>query len=155
MSITIEDVTGPELVTTQLSATDASGAISELADLLVAQDRVTDRETYVNAVLAREEETGGTGMESGVAIPHAKSQAVARPSIAIGRSADGVYFGAEDGTKADLIFLIAAPAGADDVHVTLLSRLARKLIHKNFRTALREADSSQALFDTIKSEVQL
>jgi fructose-specific phosphotransferase system IIA component len=155
VSITIDDVTGPELVTTQLSATDAPGAINELADLLAAQDRVTDRETYVSAVLAREEETGGTGMESGIAIPHAKSPAVSRPSIAVGRSQDGVYFGADDGTKADLIFLIAAPEGADDVHVTLLSRLARKLIHKNFRTALRDADSSQAMFDTIKAEVQL
>lgn len=155
MSITIEDVTGPELATTELQATDAAGAIEELAGLLASQDRVTDRGTYVQAVLAREEETGGTGMESGVAIPHAKSAAVARPSVAFGRSADGVFFGAEDGSKADLIFLIAAPEGADDVHVTMLSKLARKLIHESFRSALRQADSGQAVFDTIKSEVQL
>lgn len=155
MSISIEDVTGPELVSTDLAAGDAAGAVEELADLLAAQDRLTDRGTYVTAVLAREDETGGTGMESGVAIPHAKSPAVARPSVAFGRSADGVFFGAEDGSKADLIFLIAAPEGADDVHVTMLSKLARKLIHESFRTKLREAEDPQAVFDTIKDEVQL
>lgn len=153
--ITIDDVTGPELVTTELKATDAAGAIAELAGLLAAQQRVTDADSYVSAVLARENETGGTGMESGVAIPHAKSTAVTRPSVAFGRSSGGVFFGAEDGSDADLIFLIAAPEGADDAHVTMLSKLARKLIHESFRTQLREAPDSQAVFDTIKSEVKL
>jgi PTS system fructose-specific IIA component len=155
LSITIDDVTGPELVTTKLAATDASGAVDELAALLEAGGRVTDRPTYVKAVLAREEETGGTGMESGIAIPHAKSPAVVRPSVAFGRSTAGIDFGAEDGTKADLIFLIAAPEGADDVHVTLLSRLARRLIHEGFRSSLREAETPEALVATIKQEVKL
>lgn len=153
--ITIDDVTGPELVTTELKATDAEGAIAELAGLLAEQGRVTDRDAYVEAVVARENETGGTGMESGVAIPHAKSDAVARPSVAFGRSATGVHFGAEDGSDADLIFLIAAPTGSDDAHVTMLSKLARRLIHESFRTQLREAGDPQAVFDTIKSEVKL
>lgn len=155
MSITIEDVTGPELVSTELTATDARGAVDELAALLEAAGRVTGRTAYVDVVMAREEETGGTGMESGIAIPHGKSPAVTRASVAFGRSATGVDFGAEDGTAADLIFLIAAPEGEDDLHVTLLSRLARKLIHESFRTALREASSPQAVFDTIKQEVEL
>lgn len=155
MSITIEDVTGPELVTTELGATDTAGAIDELAQLMEAQGRVTDRGPYVDAVLAREQETGGTGMESGIAIPHAKSPSVQRATVAFGRSPEGVDFGAGDGTPADLIFLIAAPEGQDDLHVTLLSRLARKLIHENFRTALREAENPQAVFDIIKREVQL
>ena len=155
MSITIEDVTGPELVSTDLAATTAREAVDELTGLLEQAGRVTDRTAFVEVVMAREEETGGTGMESGIAIPHGKSPAVERASFAFGRSADGVDFGAEDGTPADLIFLIAAPEGEDDLHVTLLSRLARKLIHQKFRTALREADSADAVFTTIKQEVEL
>lgn len=155
MSTTIDDVTGPELMTTELTATDARGAIDELTQLLERAGRVQDREGFVATVMAREEETGGTGMESGIAIPHGKSSAVARASVAFGRSADGVDFGAEDGTPADLIFLIAAPEGQDDLHVTLLSRLARKLIHQDFRDALRQAGSPEAVFQTIKQEVQL
>ena len=155
MSITIDDVTGPELVSIELSATTAREAVDELAGLLEAAGRVTDRAAFVEAVMAREEETGGTGMESGIAIPHGKSPAVERASVAFGRSSTGIDFGAEDGTGADLIFLIAAPEGEDDLHVTLLSRLARKLIHQQFRTSLREADSADAVFATIKQEVEL
>lgn len=155
MTVTIDDVTNSALVSTDLAATDAAGAVDELTELLEADGRVTDRATYVGAVLAREQETGGTGMESGIAIPHAKSSAVTRPSVAFGRSATGVDFGAEDGTKSDLIFLIAAPEGEDDLHVTLLSRLARRLIHEQFRTALRNAETPEAVFAVIKKEVEL
>ena len=155
MSVTIDDVTSAALVTTNLAAADAAGAVDELAALLEADGRIIDRAPFVAAVLAREEETGGTGMESGVAIPHAKSPAVARPSVAFGRSLRGIDFGAEDDTKADLIFLIAAPEGEDDLHVTLLSRLARRLVHEQFRTSLREAQTSEEVVGVIKKEVAL
>ncbi|MFA9430674.1 PTS sugar transporter subunit IIA [Egicoccus sp. AB-alg2] len=155
MTTTIADLIDTQLVTTDLAATDRDGAIAELTALLAADGRVTDPDTYVKAVLAREEETGGTGMESGIAIPHAKSPAVTRAAVAFGRSGSGLDFGAEDGTPADLVFLIAAPEGADDLHVRVLSRLARRLIHSAFRTALREADSSAAVVDVIHREVEL
>jgi fructose PTS system EIIA component len=152
---TISDLITPALVTTDLAATDTRAAIDELARLLEADGRLTDRATYVDAVWAREQETGGTGMESGIAIPHGKSEAVTRAGLAFGRSSDGLDFGAEDGTPADLIFLIAAPSGEDDLHVRVLSRIARKLIHESFRAALREADSPQAVVDIIEREVEL
>jgi fructose PTS system EIIA component len=152
---TISDLIDTQLVATDLTATDRDGAIAELVGLLAADGRVADADAYTAAVLAREDETGGTGMESGIAIPHAKSAGVARAAVAFGRSRTGLDFGAEDGTGADLVFLIAAPEGADDLHVRVLSRLARRLIHESFRTALREADSSAAVIDIIHREVQL
>lgn len=155
MTTTIDDLTGVELVATDLSSVDAPGAIRELAELMASAGRVTDVDTYVAAVVAREEETGGTGMGSGIAIPHAKSDAVARASFAIGRSSTGVDFGSEDGTPADLVFLIAAPTGEDDLHVTLLSRLARRLVHQSFRESLREAPTADAVIDIVKREVTL
>jgi fructose PTS system EIIA component len=152
---TIDDLINPNLVKLDLEATDRRGAIRELAGLMEQDGRVDDPPTYVEAVLAREEETGGTGMESGVAIPHAKSAAVSRPSLAFGRSNPGIDFGAEDGTPSDLVFLIAAPQGADELHVRVLSRLARKLIHDDFRAALRDADSPEQLVETLRTEVSL
>lgn len=151
----ISDLITPALVTTDLAATDANAAIDELAALLEADGRVTDRAAYVATVVAREAETGGTGMESGIAIPHGKSGAVARAGLAFGRSASGLDFGAEDGTPSDLIFLIAAPEGADDLHVRVLSRIARKLIHESFRTSLREAPTPEAVVEIIEREVEL
>ena len=152
---TISELITPALVTTDLAATDARSAIAELSDLLAADGRVTDRDGFVDTVVAREADTGGTGMGSGIAIPHGKSAAVARAGLAFGRHAGGLDFGSEDGTPSDLVFLIAAPEGADDLHVRVLSRIARKLIHESFRTSLREAASPQDVVDIVEREVEL
>jgi fructose-specific phosphotransferase system IIA component len=142
-------------VSLDLEAGDRQGAIEALAALMAREGRLSDPEAYVKAVLAREEETGGTGMESGIAIPHAKSPGVSRPAIAFARSGHGLDFGAEDGTPADLVFLIAAPEGADELHVRMLSRLARRLVHEEFRTRLRQAATPDEVVAVIREEVEL
>jgi fructose-specific phosphotransferase system IIA component len=154
MTLTIDDITGPELVTLDLTTADRWAAIDQLADLLAADGRLVDRDAFVAAVRQREE-TGATGMEMGIAIPHGKSAGVTRPSVAFGRAPGGVDFGAGDGTPADLVFLIAAPEGESDLHITLLSRLARKLIHDEFRDALRKAVTPADVIDIIRKEVTL
>ena len=106
MSQTIDDITNTNLVALDLDATDRWGAIDALADLIEADGRLTDKNSYVQAVRSREEETGGTAMEMGIAIPHAKSAGVRTPGVAFGRTREPIDFGEE---KADLVFLIAAP----------------------------------------------
>ena len=61
-----------------------------------------------------------TGLDGGIGIPHCRSEHVTVPTLVFGRSARGIDFGAADG-PADLIFLIAAPAGADSDHLSILS----------------------------------
>ena len=154
MTLPIDALVTTDLVALDLPATDRRSTIEALADRLVAAGRLTDRDGYVEAVWAREQETGGTGMESGIAIPHAKHAGVREPSVVVGRvSGGGVDFGADD-APADLVFLIAAPAGADDVHVSVLSKLARRLIHESFRTALREAPSAEAIVTILKEQIR-
>jgi fructose PTS system EIIA component len=154
MTLSIDDITGPDLVTLDLESADRWAAIDQLADLLAAAGRLTDRDAYVTAVREREA-AGATGMEMGIAIPHGKSAGVTTPSVAFGRSPNGVDFGAGDGTPADLVFLIAAPDGESDLHITLLSRLARKLVHDEFRDALRSAATPADVIDIIRKEVTL
>ena len=151
MSVNIDDVTSADLVALDLSATDATGAIEELAALLESDGRVTDRSRFVEAALQREP----TGMEMGVAIPHAKSAAVTTAGVAFGRTAAGIDFGADDGTPSDLVFLIAAPQEGGDLHVTVLSKLARRLVHEEFRTTLRQARTPEDAIEAIRGEVRL
>jgi fructose PTS system EIIBC or EIIC component len=153
MTIDTATLVEPDLVVLDLAAPDPRGAIEVLTERLVAAGRVTDHDGFVAAVWAREQETGGTGMESGIAIPHAKHASVHQASVAVGRAPGGIDFGAGD-SLADLIFLIAAPAGADDVHVTVLSALARRLIHEDFRSALREALDASALTTVLRREIK-
>ncbi|WPO73209.1 fructose-specific PTS transporter subunit EIIC [Streptomyces sp. KN37] len=118
-----------------LSAETKEAAARSLAERMVALGRVSDLEGFLGDVAAREAQMP-TGLDGGIGIPHCRSAHVTEPTLAFGRSARGIDFGAPDG-PADLIFLIAAPAGADDAHLTILSSLARQLMDAEFTDALR------------------
>ena len=150
MSITIDDITSTNLVALDLEVTDQWAAIDALADLLEADGRLSDREAYAEAVYAREKETGGTSMEMGIAIPHAKSAGVSQAGVAFGRTSTPLDYGDE---KADLIFLIAAPEGEHDLHVTVLQQLARRLVHESFRTSLREASTPEVVVELMREQI--
>ncbi|MGW2227611.1 PTS fructose transporter subunit IIABC [Streptomyces formicae] len=129
-----------------LSAETKEAAARSLAERMVALGRVTDLEGFLADVAAREAQMP-TGLDGGIGIPHCRSAHVTEPTLAFGRSERGIDFGAPDG-PADLIFLIAAPAGADDAHLTILSSLARQLMDGEFTGALRgaaDAESAAAL----------
>ncbi|MEV6959323.1 fructose-specific PTS transporter subunit EIIC [Streptomyces sp. NPDC051207] len=139
----MSDMITAELVDLDLSADTKEAAARALAERMVALGRVTDLDGFLADVAAREAQMP-TGLDGGIGIPHCRSTHVTEPTLAFGRSPAGVDFGAADG-PADLIFLIAAPAGADDAHLTILSSLARKLTNPEFTTALRSArDASSA-----------
>ena len=150
MSITIDDITSTNLVTLDLEVADQWAAIDALADLLDRDGRLSDRDAYAEAVYAREKETGGTAMEMGIAIPHAKSPGVSQPGVAFGRTKSPLDYGDE---KADLIFLIAAPEGEHNLHVTVLQQLARRLVHENFRTSLREASTPEEVVELMREQI--
>ena len=135
-----------ELITTDLVQLDAHwGAdkhdvIRGLAAVVAAGGRADDVEQLVADAMAREA-TSATGLPGGIAIPHCRTAGVSVPTLAFARLAPGVDFGAKDG-PADLAFLIAAPAGADSTHLTLLTQLARSLVKPDFTAALRAADDA-------------
>lgn len=145
-------VTTPALVSINTSATTKDGVIRELAERLVAEGRVTDIDSYL-ADVAKREEVMATGIQGGIGIPHARSECVTAPSVAVATSADGIPFGAPDG-PAHLIFLIAAPTGADDSHLQILAAIARRVMRDEFRDALRTATDPAFIADTMTKEVQ-
>ncbi|MFI5481307.1 fructose-specific PTS transporter subunit EIIC [Streptomyces rubiginosohelvolus] len=139
-----------ELVDLDLSATTKDAAARSLAERMVAAHRVTDLDGFLADVAAREAQMP-TGLDGGIGIPHCRSEHVNAPTLAFGRSAAGIDFGAADG-PADLIFLIAAPAGADDDHLTILSGLARRLMDPEFTAALRAGTDPAAVAALIRGE---
>ena len=121
--------------------------IAKLAQAVVNAGRATDFEQLYAAAEARESKTD-TGIPGGIAIPHCRSAAVTEPTLAIARPNPAVSFGAKDG-PADLIFFIAAPDGADQAHLKLLSTLARSLMKKSFTASLREASSAEEIVELV------
>ena len=134
----MSDLITADLVDLDLSADTKEAAARSLAERMVAAGRVTDLDGFLADVAAREEQMP-TGLDGGIGIPHCRSEHVTEPTLAFGRSTARIDFGAPDG-PADLIFLIAAPAGADSDHLTILSSLARSLMNAEFTGALRATD---------------
>lgn len=138
------------LVDLDLSADTKEAAARSLAERMRALGRVTDLEGFLADVAAREAQMP-TGLDGGIGIPHCRSEHVTEPTLAFGRASAGIDFGAPDG-PADLIFLIAAPTGADSDHLTILSALARQLMNPEFTTALRATESAEAVAALLRGD---
>ena len=143
----IVDLLSPEKIALGASAADKEGAIDLLVDLQAKSGCLTDRETYKQAILARESQTS-TAIEMGIAVPHAKSACVTSPSLAACILKEGVDYGAMDGQPSDLFFMIAAPLNGD-LHLEILSHLMVLLMDFNFVSELRSAPDAKAFMAVI------
>ena len=127
--------------------------ISHLSQMVTDVGRANDFEQLYADAKARESKTD-TGIPGGIAIPHCRSVAVEEPTLAMARPHPPVDFGSKDG-PADLIFFIAAPDGADQTHLKILSTMARSLMKKTFTAALREAKSAQEVVELVNGVLGL
>ncbi|GAA2075753.1 fructose-specific PTS transporter subunit EIIC [Aeromicrobium halocynthiae] len=139
----------PELVLLDADlGADAGAVIPALAARVADAGRSDDVEQLSDDALAREGQSA-TGLPGGLAIPHCRSAAVSTPTLVFARLAPAADFGAKDG-GADLVFLIAAPEGAGQEHLTLLSSLARALVRAEFTDALRAAGSAEEVVNLVE-----
>ena len=144
----------PELVRLDAEpGVDKKDVIEYLAQVVADAGRADTPEGLASDALAREE-TSPTGIPGGIAIPHCRSPHVLEASLGFARLSRPVSFGAADERDADLVFMIAAPSGADDLHLQLLAKLARGLMRSDFTDALRQADSAEEVVRLVTSQVQ-
>ena len=124
-----------------------SEAIDLLIELQVKGGNIADQEEYKKGILAREEK-GSTAVGEGIAIPHAKSEAVKAPSLAAMTVPNGVDYEALDDEPSNLLFMIAAPNDGD-VHLEVLSRLMTILMDEDFRAKLLNAKDKDEFLQII------
>ena len=132
---------------------DTDSVIRALAATVHRDGRARDAESLAADALAREAKNA-TGIPGGIGIPHCRSEAVTRATLVMARLAPAVDFGAKDG-PADIVFFIAAPAGADQEHLKLLSKLARSLMKKPFVASLRAAASPEEVVAVVDGALGL
>ncbi|WP_204179942.1 MULTISPECIES: PTS fructose transporter subunit IIABC [unclassified Staphylococcus] len=124
-------------------------AIDQLIENLNEQGYITDQSQLKSDVLKREmESTTAIGMN--VAIPHAKSDAVKAPIVAVMNNKHGVKWESLDGTLPQLIFLITVPSDSSDTHLKLLQRLSRTLMDDETRQNLINATNSKQIYNILK-----
>ena len=137
----INDLLKPESIALGVSAPSSKEeAIRLLADYMEKGGNLSDKEQYVKDVLIREG-SGTTGLGDGIATPHAKSDGVKAAGLAAMTVPAGMDFAAMDGNPSRLFFMIAAPNGANDEHLAILSKLATMIMDPDFKEALIAAKS--------------
>lgn len=142
----------PELVELDVAPGGTpESVIRHLAALVTRAGRAADADELAADALDREAKSG-TGVPGGVAIPHCRSESVTEPTLAFARLSRPVDFQGPDG-PADLVFLIAAPAGGGKAHLKILSKLARGLVKKDFRAALRGAATPEEIVDVVDARI--
>ncbi len=130
----------PETICLDLQAQTKDEALKELVELLDAAGKLTSKSQFLADIWKREE-IGNTGFDEGIAIPHAKSNAVAKPAVAVGISRKGIDYGADDGELSDVFFMLASPDGDDHHHIEVLAQISTKIIEDGFVNKLKAAES--------------
>ena len=144
----MSDLINPGLVLLDRDLGESTeSVIRALAATVHREGRASTADSLAADALAREAKNA-TGIPGGIGIPHCRSEAVTQATRVMARLAPAVDFGAKDG-PADIVFFIAAPAGADQEHLKLLSKLARSLMKKPFVASLRAAQSPEEVVDIV------
>ncbi len=147
----ITDLLKPQSILLNASPTNKADAIYTLGDLMDKGGNLSDKAEYLEAVFAREG-SGSTGLGDGIATPHAKSAGVKEAGLAAMVVPNGVDFEALDGQPSRLFFMIAAPEGAADTHVEVLSKLATMVIDPDFKNALIQAATVDRFLELITAK---
>lgn len=147
----ITDLLKPQSILLNASPTNKADAIYTLGDLMDKGGNLSDKAEYLKAVFAREE-SGSTGLGDGIATPHAKSAGVKEAGLSAMVVPNGVDFEALDGQPSRLFFMIAAPEGAADTHVEVLSKLATMVIDPDFKNALIQAATVDRFLELITAK---
>ena len=149
----ITDLLSEKTISIDIKAASKEDVIKQAVKLVSASGAIKDVSVYEKGVFKREEEST-TGIGEGIAIPHCKSEVVAKPALAAMVIPEGVDYDALDGEPVHLLFLIAAPNSEDNVHLDVLARLSEMLMNDEFKNALLAAKSKKEFLEVIDKAEQ-
>lgn len=134
----------------QVVAVDKRGVLAELTDRLVSEGRIqlADRDAVLASLLDREDKMS-TGLQYGVAIPHARTDCAKELIGMIAISQEGVPFSSLDGAPATIFVLTLSPRADTNSHIKFLAEVSRKLSSRRIREKLLEAKTSQSMVAAI------
>jgi PTS system fructose-specific IIC component len=146
----ISNLLSAETIVLSLKHSDKEGIIEELLDLAMKTSKVKDRKKALKDLLDRED-LGSTGLENGLAIPHARTNSVNGVALALGISKEGIDFQSADGKPSRLFFLLLAAENETSVSVQVLALIARMNLSAQFRSKMISAESPESALEIIRS----
>lgn len=125
--------------------------IDELLDILNAESALLDHDLAREDIIAREGYLS-TGLESGLAIPHAKTDGINGLKIVLGLKKEGIDFDSLDGKPAQIIFLVLSPRDTSGPHIQTLAEITRNLKDSAKREAVLKAETPEQVAKIIQEQ---
>ena len=145
------DMVAEEIVKIPLESKDKPDVLRELVQILKDADEIDDFDTVLKALQEREDK-GSTGLEKGIAVPHAKTPAVCSLKLAIGIAPQGIDFEALDKQPSKLFFLLVAAPDQSGPHVEALAEIAKLSRSNALCRALVNAQNAAEVVELLKGE---
>ncbi|MBE6347520.1 MAG: sodium:proton exchanger [Spirochaetaceae bacterium] len=139
----------PEVIIANSKAETKDDLLKEMVLLLSNTGNVRDWELVLSDVLSREK-IMSTGMEKGIAIPHAKSDGVIAPCVAVCVKKDGIDFGSIDKEPSKIFFMIVSPKKANSPHLQMLASISSIVRNKETLSKILEAKNSDEICKILK-----
>lgn len=149
--VKITDYMSEELISLNLKSKNKEEVLVELSELMSKSKNVADRSAIYKALVEREK-LGSTGIGKGVAIPHAKTDAVSGLTIAFGISKDKIDFKSLDGEEVNIFFVFASPFKDSQIYLKVLARISRLIREESFRTKLLNCKTQREVLECIDRE---
>jgi fructose-specific phosphotransferase system IIA component len=145
------DLISPEVVKVPLVSKNKPAVIRELVEVLRDAGKINDVERVLDAINKREEQ-GSTGLELGIAVPHAKCDSVNSLTLAIGISPEGIDFNSFDGKPSHLFFLMLAPPNQSGPHIEALAEIAKLSHSRAFCNALVHSRTPEEVVELFRGD---
>lgn len=142
----------PHATEVSLKSDTKQEIIEELLDLLIRSGQLEQskrKEAFMD--LLEREASVSTGMQDGVALPHAKTSAVNRLIWGVGIKKEGIGFDSLDKKPSNIFVIILSPKGATKPHLQFMSEISRFLIDKDIREELLSCTTNDELYLVISA----
>jgi fructose PTS system EIIA component len=143
--VDLQSVLDKELIVLNLQASTKEEVIEKLAEVLFKNDKLISKEVYIKDVLERERHCT-TGIGSGIAIPHGKSNGVKQTSIAIGKLLEEIEWQAFDKKPVKMVFLLSVKKeDTEETHLRTISSIATSLSEDDTINRLLKATTTEEI----------
>lgn len=150
--VKITDYMSEDLISLKLKSKNKDDVLMELADLIAVSPDVHNEENVIYKALIEREKLGSTGIGKGVAIPHAKTDAADRLTIAFGISKDKIDFKSLDNESVNIFFVFASPMKDSQVYLKVLARILRLIREEEFRNELLACKTPAEVIECINKK---
>jgi fructose-specific phosphotransferase system IIA component len=144
----LPDYLSEDTIIFSLESQNKKQVIRALLKVLSDSGQVQDGDLAFNDIMARENHLS-TGMENGLAIPHAKTDAVKKLVVSFGIHRKGIDYDSLDGKPAHFIFLVLSPRDTSGPHIQALARISRTVKSQDVRNALLQAKDKAEILNLL------